>query len=422
MKSAEIRAKIEALVAIIAGIQAGAEGYTAEQVQQIEAHNAEYEQLEGQLKAALAVEKMQAAATTPAPRAAAPAQPGTRVEVVRSATDKFGGFKSSGEFLMAVKNAAGGSIAPQLQNVMYEKNGEDGGFLVPEEISTVIQKKLDDPIESLLAQTTQTTVSGNAIRFPVDESQPWNSGVIAYWIAEGEPYKASQPKIAMANLRLEKLGALVKATDELLEDTVALESWIKSRAPEAIMHKANSAILSGDGAGKPEGLLRSGFTVTVLKEAGQAADTIVPMNIIKMYSHMIPSAIPGAKWYINAGAVEQLNGMKDAQGNLIYLQGGTQMNQGPYGLLLGRPVVPMMAGLPGLGDAGDIVFANLKYYWTIVKAGGVKQATSIHLHFDRDITSFKFSLRLDGKVPFKTPVTPENSTYQMSAFVKLEDR
>lgn len=424
MNAEQIRARLLEISAKLESFQAAAEAGTMseDQTEEFEGLSTEFEELNTRLVALEKIEAVKARSAAPAARKTAPAA-APRITDVSAENARTGGFKSAGDFLMAVKNfGQRGTVAPQFQNVMYEKNGEDGGFLVPDEISQSILKKLETPNESLMEGVRKFPVSGNNLSMQVDETQPWNSGVIAYWVAEGAPIPESKPKFSEASLRLHKLAALVKATDELLDDAVALEGYIKAAAPEAIMYKANNAIISGDGVGKPTGLLNSGFTLTVAKEVGQLADSIVPENIIKMFSRMIPSALPGAKWYINAGAAEALNGMKNANGEYIYFGPGTGLNQSPYGVLMGRPVVPMLSGLPGLGDSGDIVFANLSYYWMIVKAGGVKSATSIHLHFDREITAFRFSLRLDGKVPFKTPVTTEFGGYQMSAFVKLADR
>lgn len=141
-----------------------------------------------------------------------------------------------------------------------------------------------------------------------------------------------------------------------------------------------------------------------------------------MYNRMIPSARAGAVWYINAQCEDQLMTMKDDNDNFIYLAPGSQMNQSPYGLLLGRPVIPLMSGIPALGDLGDIMFANLSYYYSISKSSGVKSAESIHLLFDREITSYRFTMRVDGKCPFKSPVTTEFGAHQMSGFVQLEAR
>jgi HK97 family phage major capsid protein len=114
--------------------------------------------------------------------------------------------------------------------------------------------------------------------------------------------------------------------------------------------------------------------------------------------------------------------MKDDNDNFIYISPGSQLNQTPYGILLGRPVIPMVGSMPALGDAGDIVFADLSYYHAIVKAGGIKNSVSTHLLFDKDQTAYKFTMRLDGSVPFKTPVTTEFGAYDMSAIVTLAAR
>lgn len=422
MDIAKIRARLAEIPGLLDGIQAAEGTYSEDQLKEINELNAEFEQLTTQLEAEEKKEAMKAKLVASTGRKTAPAPATPVVQVGAGALDRFGGFKSSAEFLAAVKRAGQtGEIDQRFKNVAYEKNGEDGGFLVPEDIGTQIVKKLETN-ESLMAATNVMNVSGNAMTLTIDESQPWNQGIQAYWTAEGAPITESKQKFTQGSWRLHKLAALVKATDELLDDAVALESYIKNAAPAAIMHKLNSAIISGDGVGKPQGLMNSPFTVTVAAEGGQAADTIVARNIINMYSRMLPSARAGAAWYLNAGAEAQLLGLKDDNDNFIYLSPGSQMNQSPYGLLMGRPVYPLMSGIPALGDTGDILFANLSYYYMIRKAGGIKAASSIHLHFDRDITAFRFSMRVDGRAPFQSPVTTEYGNYQMSAFVKLAAR
>lgn len=419
MDIAQMRARLQEIQAKLGSF---GNDLSDEDQTEIETLHTEFKALGGKLEAAEKLEEMKAAATPQARKVAPTATPATpRIEVGASAKDRFGGFDSSGQFLSAVRRASGGDVDNRFKNVMYEKNAEDGGFLVPEDISTEILKKLDTE-ESLFSQITKFNVSGNSMTLTIDESQPWNAGIQAYWVAEGGLIPESKPKFTNGQWRLHKLGALVKPTDELLEDAVALESYIKNKAPEAIMHKLNAAIVSGDGAGKPKGFLNSGFAVTVAAEGGQSADTIVARNIINMYTRMLPAARAKASWYINAGAEAQLLGLKDDNGNFIYLAPGSNMNSSPYGMLMGRPVIPMMSTLPALGDSGDIIFADLSYYYGITKVGGVKQASSIHLHFDREITCFRFTLRVDGNVPFQTPVTTEYGAYQMSAFVKLVAR
>lgn len=414
----EISAEIEAFD--------GVENFTEEQTTKIAALRDEYAKLTEQYDAAKTVADMKAKLAEPV-RATAPATPSakkeTSVAVTRDETARYGGFKSNGDYLAAVR-AFGqhGKVAPQFQNVMYEKNGEDGGFLVPEDLSTAIYDKLRQGEESWWGMANVLPVSGNSMRFPTDESQPWNGGIRAYWTAEGDTITESKPKFGMADLRLHKLAALVKPTDELLDDVRAMEGYITRYTPTAIMWALNGAVFNGDGVGKPLGILNSPFTLTISKESGQSADTVVYRNLVNMVAHLIPAAIPGAKFYVHPSVIPQLMTIKDDLGNFLWLNPGTTMNQGRFATILGIPVVPMMSIMPTLGDKGDILLANFEYYSGIQKAGGVKSAVSIHAEFAREITSFRFSLRVDGKVPFKSPVTTEKGSFQMSAFIVLEDR
>ena len=420
MNLEQMKARFATIVAKLKEFQA-LESFTDEELGEINQLNEELGSLKNTIEAKekLAAVDVMASAST---RKTGVETPVARVEVTASREEKNGGFKNFGEFLNSVKKASNGDLDKRFKNsAMFEKNGEDGGFLVPDEMMTEVTKKIQSD-ESLLARTRQFAVSGNSLSLPTDETSPWTGGIVSKWLGEGEQYTETKHKFGVANWRLHKLGAIVRVTDELLEDSTALESYIRAMAPVSIMHQINSAILTGNGVGKPQGILNSAFKVKVQKEAAQVADTIVAKNIIKMYSKMIPSARANAVWYMNAACEEQLRMMKDDEGAFIYLAPGSQLNQTPYGLLMGRPVIPMIGSMPALGDEGDIVFADLSYYYTILKSGGMKQAVSSHLWFDRDIQAYKFTMRIDGSCPFKSPVKTEFGNYEMSAFVTLEDR
>jgi HK97 family phage major capsid protein len=425
MDQEQIRARLAEITDELKVIQAaiGDQGITEEQQTQCDSLTEEFEKLNSQLESIMKMEATLAKANAPAGRKSTPASETTpRAEVGQDRARKFGGFESAAAWLMAVKKAGQtGELDKRFSNVAKESVGEDGGFLVPEEISSAILKKMAGD-DSLMSRTTSIQVGGNNLTINVDESQPWNGGVQAYWTAEGASITESKPQFKQASWRLQKLAALVKATDELLDDATALESYIMAAAPNAIVHQVNKAILTGNGVGKPLGIINSPFTVSVAAESGQSADTVIAENILKMYSRMFPTSRTGAVWYINPAVEEQMRLMKDQNDNYIYLAPGSQMNQTPYATLLGRPIIPLMGGMPALGDVGDVIFADLSYYYMIRKAAGIKSATSIHLHFDKEITSFRFSFRLDGKCPFQTPVTTEFGNYQMSSFVTLQAR
>jgi len=402
----------------------GLENMTDEQVNEINDFHTEYENVKAKAEALEKVEAIKNHASS-SNRQVAPTQPENKATPkveVKDRFDKTMGFESFGSFAKAVADRSKGKVDPRFNNTTaYEQISEDGGVLVPKDFLTEIKESVQGD-QSLMSRTSSFTTSGNHLSLPVDETQPWSGGIQAYWVAEGNSYIESKQQLGSADFRLHKMGALVKCTDELLEDASALESYIRRKAPDAIVHKLNDAIISGDGVGKPKGLLNTGFKVEVAKQGGQAADTVVYENIIKMESRLIPGS--NAVWLAHPQVKEQLRQLKDANGNHIYMNGSQFPNLATAGfdMLMGKPIIYMMGAMPALGDAGDLILADMSYYYSLLKTAGIKQDVSTHLYFDRDITAFKFTLRVDGACPFKSPVTTQYGNYDMSGIITLAER
>jgi HK97 family phage major capsid protein len=91
----------------------------------------------------------------------------------------------------------------------------------------------------------------------------------------------------------------------------------------------------------------------------------------------------------------------------------------PSGSLLGRPVVETEFN-PTLGDAGDILLADMSQYVMIDK--DVQAASSIHVQFLTDQVAFRFVYRCDGQPKMAAPLTPYKGTGTLSPFVAIEAR
>lgn len=222
----------------------------------------------------------------------------------------FGNF---GEFALAVQKSSAPGRPSDLRLITkapttYANETTDaaGGYLVPQEWSSQIwQVVLGE--ESLLSRTNQIPTSRNALNLPVSTATAWgNTGVQAYWTDEGSTVTQSRPTFDYRNLRLNKLAALVPASDELLEDVTALSAFIGPEAARAIRYKVDDAIINGDGNSKPTGILTSSATVTVSKESGQSDNTLLAANIARMYARKPASSVSNAAWLMNQDVLPQL--------------------------------------------------------------------------------------------------------------------
>jgi len=250
-------------------------------------------------------------------------------------------------------------------------------------------------------------------------------GVTAYWKAEAAAKTASKPQFRQVELNLKKLIGLCYATDELLQDAVALEAVLREAFPNVFAFKLDDAIVRGTGAGQPLGILTGAVNaprVRIAKEVGQAADTIVAANIEKMYARMWSRGLSNAAWFINQDCwpqIFQLHHVVGTAGVPMFIPAGG-LNQAPFGTLLGRPIVSVEQ-CATVGDEGDIVFADFSQYKLIDK-GGIETASSIHVMFVYDESVFRWVLRVNGQPMWASSLTPAQGTNTVSPFVTLAAR
>ncbi len=341
----------------------------------------------------------------------------TEVKVTKDAGDQP--WRSLGEQLMAVKNfAVDGVRDARLKAPTGASEGtpSDGGFLVQTDYSTNLIEKTFNTSQ-ILSRIYRMPVSGNsnAMKIPAvaDSSRADGSrsgGIQAYWAGEAGTKTPSQPAFGQVSLELKKLVGLCYATDELLQDASALESWIGRAFANEFDFKIADAIINGDGAAKPLGILNAPCLVTVTAETGQGATTLVAENIVKMWARRFGPNTSNYVWLINQDVEPQLYTMGLAVGSggiPVYMPAGG-LSAAPYGTLFGKPVIPCEQAAT-LGTAGDVILADLSQYIAIDK-GGIQSASSIHVKFTTDETAFRFVYRIDGQPMWAAALTPYKGT------------
>jgi HK97 family phage major capsid protein len=356
----------------------------------------------------------------------------------RVSRDPKCGWRSYGDFAMAVRAAGShggqpdkrlfiGETRATLSTYGAEAVGADGGFAIPPDFKSGIAGILTDE-QSLLSRTDQQISSSNVFTVPTDEATPWGtSGVRAYWEGEADAITQSKPALKANTLRLNKLAVLVPVTDELLEDAPSLGNYLNRKAPEAMRSKVDTAIVGGNGVGRPLGIINAPGTISVAKEGSQTADTINRLNIEKIWTRVYAAWRSRAVWLANQDIETELMHMYgiDTEGTPlttwpIYLPSGGYSGS-PFSTLFGRPILFTQA-CETLGDLGDIILADLSQYLTVTKTGGIRSDVSIHLWFDQDATAFRFIMRLAGQPWWQAAMSARDGTTTYSPFVTLAER
>jgi len=345
-----------------------------------------------------------------------------------------GSFRSFGEQLQSIYNyyASRGSNtdgrlvrAPQGGS---EVDPTGGGFLVQADFADAIFMLAHD-IGDILGRVRKLPIgpNSNGIKIPgIDETSRatgsrWG-GVQSYWAAEGAGVTATKPKFRLTEFDLKKLMSVAYITDELLQDSTALTSVYGQAFSEEVTFMTEDAIFEGTGAGQPLGILNSPALVTVAKENGQVAGTVVKENIDKAWARLWARSRKNAVWLINQDVEPQLaalNGIVGTGGQLVYMPPGG-LSAAPFATLYGRPVIANEYS-SALGAPGDILLADLSQYYVADKSG-VQVATSMHIAFLTDEMAFRITYRVDGKPIWHQAITPFKGNLTKSPFVALAQR
>lgn len=356
------------------------------------------------------------------------------------------GFESFGEYLQAVARASlpvgsyiGGKPCGMIDRRLIEIREERstgleeatpslGGFLVQTDFANELITKAHET--SLLwnrVRKIPISANSNGLKIPgVDETSRANGsrwgGVRMYWQEEGSTKTSSYPKFRIMELGLKKLIGLCYATDELLQDTTALGPYIQMAFADEMGFKLDDAIINGTGAGQPLGILKGPCLVSITKETGQAATTLVWENLKKMYARLWSRSRSNMVTLINQDTLPELMGMSQPVGTggvPVWLPAGGASGK-PYDTILGKPLIEVEQ-CQTLGTVGDIIMADLSQ-WLAIEKGGLQTASSIHVQFVTDEQVFRFVARVDGQPLWNAALTPYKGTNTVSPFVSLATR
>jgi len=351
-------------------------------------------------------------------------------------------FKSAGEFFVAVAKAAlpsgripGAGIMDERLKIMNAASGasanvpSDGGILIQPTRSNEIMAKVFGGGE--IANACRVFDIGeysDSLEVPYLEDSNraagsrWG-GLRAYREGEVDTPASSKTKLGMWECRVTDLKALCYVTERLLNDAPALESLIMSMMPEEFTFKLESEILAGTGGVQCKGIIGDTGTVSITKETGQAAETVLFENVIKMWSRCWGRSRGMAKWYHNQDIEPQLLSMtlNAGTGGVPLFMPPNGISGSPFATLLGKPLIPTEHA-ETLGTKGDLTFGDFSQY-ALVRKGGLNTSSSIHVKFLTDEMTFKFSMRVNGKPMWKNVLTPLKGTANtLSPFVTLNDR
>lgn len=323
-------------------------------------------------------------------------------------SEKKNEWRSLGEFVQAI---AYRKHDPRLQRVEERAQsmdggtppGSEGGFLVPEQFSRELLTV--SPDEAIIRPRARVLSDGSDANFHIPAIQYTGTnmfgGVQVEWIAEGDEKPETDVTFRQVTLQPHEVAAHVRVTDKLLRNAPVIETIVRTLLRQALIAAEERAFLTGDGVGKPTGIIGHPATVSVSRATpGQVAYE----DVAAMYQRFRGQ---NGVWIASRSVLPELMALADANGNYIWQPSA---RDGSPGTLFGMPVL-FSDDSPLLGEPGDIVLADLGYY--LIRDGAqITMAVSPHVEFTRNITYIKAFKTvdgapwLDGPLPTNPPSSP----------------
>lgn len=293
---------------------------------------------------------------------------------------------------------------------MVEGTPSSGGFSVPEPLAA---QWLDDSIESEIIRPRATVwpMTSASRKVPgwdaSDQSTTLFGGFAMQFLAEEGEGDKQTGKLRAIQLEAKKGAIFVDISNELREDGQGFEAQLDRAMRLSIGFGMDEAFINGTGAGMPLGIRSDPAKVSVTKETGQQANTIIYENLAKMFSRMYPAGRQRALWLANDDTIPQLLTLSIAIGT-----GGSHIpvmtESGGQFKILGRPVL-FTSHMPTIGDADDIMFADLSQYAIGIRRE-LKLEKSIIPGWTKDLMSYRAILRFDGQGTWNAPMTTKNGS------------
>ena len=277
---------------------------------------------------------------------------------------------------------------PEVTNALQIGTDSEGGYLVPDEYErTLVEALEEENIFRRMAKVIKTS-SGDR-KIPVVASKG-----TASWIDEEGAFPESDDSFGQVSIGAYKLGTMIKVSEELLNDSVFdLQSYISREFARRIGAKEEEAFFTGDGKGKPLGVLAAtGGAETGVTAA--SATAVTADELMDLYYSLKSPYRKKSMWVLNDSTIKAIRKLKDNNGQYLWQP---SLTAGTPDMILGRPI-KTSAYMPAMAaGAKTIAFGDFSYYWIADRQGrSFKRLNELFAATGQ--VGFLASQRVDGKM------------------------
>lgn len=243
-------------------------------------------------------------------------------------------------------------------------------------------------------------------------------GIRVYTNKELGEFTSSKTKTKKIRIEPQKLTGLFPASGEMMRNVTFMGQEVRQLFGEEFAFKGQDLAIRGTGAGEAMGVLNSGCLVSIPKETGQKAKTILTQNLSNMWARFRGKS---PAWFINRDCGPQLDQLSITAGTSALEPRFVTYDAQGIMRIKGAPVIEIEQ-CETLGTVGDIILADWSQYVCADK-GDILEAMSIHVDFIYDQELYRFIYYFDGQPRWSSALTPyKGNSNTVSPFVALASR
>ena len=279
-------------------------------------------------------------------------------------------------------------VTYEVRNALQVGVDTEGGYLCPDEFEhTLVQALAQKRIIRDHAYVFQTNSGSHKI--PVVT----NKGTAA-WVDEEGGIPEGDDTFGQQNIGAHKVGTIIKVSEELLNDAAFdLEGYFTAEFARRIGSKEEEAFFTGDGVGKPLGLLaaKGGADIGV---TAASATAITAEEIMSLFYSLEAPYRENAIWVFNDATMGAIRKLKGNDGQFLWQKA---LHEGDHETLMGKPVFTSPFMPETKAGQKPVLFGDLNFYW-IGDRQGVTFKRLNERYADTGQIGFMATKRVDGKL------------------------
>jgi HK97 family phage major capsid protein/HK97 family phage prohead protease len=246
----------------------------------------------------------------------------------------------------------------------------DGGYLVTPYMNDQLAKTIfeSSPMRKLASVVNISSEAFEVIQDADEADASW----AASETASVSDYDT--PQVGKITIAVHELVAQPKATQKLIDDSsIDIEQWLTEKLVEVFTRKENSAFVTGDGSGKPKGILAytAGTGSDEVEQINSGTSAVVTTDaLIKLYYALKDEYASRATFLMNRATIQQVRLLKESTTGQYIWQPG--LVAGTPDTLLGVPVMAASDMPVPAANSLSVAVADFARAYQIVDRTGVR--------------------------------------------------